>query len=166
MKSLQIYSYDYYKNIKISLLYRVAPQKNGTVDFSGLCSHQVIFFTLLGRASFPHYNNTKIIKFGGELFILWVISNMDCHFRDLPLICHYSCLGTLKIGQIPKMTVHRKLLMKLKVLNQIWWSWCYYNEEKMLYPARWKKIKFCCWSEQSPEKSSVSTVLFFVGHLV
>ena len=25
-------------------------------------------------ASFPHYNNTKIIKFGWELFILWVIS--------------------------------------------------------------------------------------------
>ena len=23
---------------------------------------------------FPHYNNTKIIKFGWELFILWVIS--------------------------------------------------------------------------------------------
>ena len=22
----------------------------------------------------------------------------------------------------------------------MWWSWCYYNEEKMLYPARWKKI--------------------------
>ena len=31
-------------------------------------------FTLLDRASFPHYNNTKIIKFGGELFILWVFS--------------------------------------------------------------------------------------------
>ena len=26
------------------------------------------------------------------------------------------------------------------VLNQICWSWCYYNEEKMLYPARWKRI--------------------------
>ena len=34
----------------------------------------VIFFTLLDRASFPHYNNTKIIKFGWELFISWVIS--------------------------------------------------------------------------------------------
>ena len=31
------------------------------------------FFTLLDRASFPYYNNTKIIKFGWELFILWVI---------------------------------------------------------------------------------------------
>ena len=53
------------------------PPKNGTVDtvdFSGLCSDQVIFFTLLDRASFPHYYNTKIIKFGWELFILWVIS--------------------------------------------------------------------------------------------
>ena len=54
------------------------PQKNGTVDtveFSGLCSDQQLsFITLLDRASFPHYNNTKIIKFGWELFILWVIS--------------------------------------------------------------------------------------------
>ena len=53
-------------------------KKNGTVDtvnFSGLCSNQQLsIFTLLDRASFPHYNNTKIIKFGWELFILWVIS--------------------------------------------------------------------------------------------
>ena len=31
-------------------------------------------FTLLDRISFPDYNNTKIIKFGWKLFILWVIS--------------------------------------------------------------------------------------------
>ena len=49
--------------------------KNGTVDFPGLCSdQQLFFFTLLDRASFPHHNYTKIIKFGWELFILWVIS--------------------------------------------------------------------------------------------
>ena len=41
------------------------PKKPGTVDFLGLCSDQQLFlFTLLDRASFPHYNNTKIIKFG------------------------------------------------------------------------------------------------------
>ena len=55
-------------------LYRVPPPKkkhtqnkqtNGTIDFSGLCSDQQLsFFTLLDRASFPHCNNTKIIKFG------------------------------------------------------------------------------------------------------
>ena len=28
----------------------------------------------MDRTSFPHYNNTKIIKFGWKLFILWVIS--------------------------------------------------------------------------------------------
>ena len=42
--------------------------KNGTVhtvNFLGFCSDQQLsFFTLLDRASFPHYNNTKIIKFG------------------------------------------------------------------------------------------------------
>ena len=54
-------------------IYRVA-KKTGTVDiddFSGLW--QLSFFTLLDRASFPHYNNTKLIIFGRELFILWVI---------------------------------------------------------------------------------------------
>ena len=40
-------------------------------DFALINSY---FFTLLDRAFFPHYNNTKIIKFGWELFILWVIS--------------------------------------------------------------------------------------------
>ena len=59
----------------IWIIYRVAKKQNGTVDFVGLCSDQQLsFFTLLDRASIPHYNNTKIIKFGLELFILWVIS--------------------------------------------------------------------------------------------
>ena len=50
------------------VLYRVAPKKPGTVNYIGLCSDQQLsIFTLLDRASFPHYNNTKIIKFGGEL---------------------------------------------------------------------------------------------------
>ena len=52
--------------------YRVPPppkkKKHGTVDtfdLSGLCSNQELtFVTLLDRASFPHYYNTKIIKFG------------------------------------------------------------------------------------------------------
>ena len=65
------------------------PKNNGTVNFLGLCSDQQLsFFTLLDRTSFPHYNNTKIIKFGWKPFILWVIL-MDCHFRDLPLIFHW-----------------------------------------------------------------------------
>ena len=61
--------------ISILCTYTGWPPKNGTVDFSGLCSDQQLYFiTLLDRASFPHYNNTKIIIFGWELFILWVIS--------------------------------------------------------------------------------------------
>ena len=40
-----------------------------------LWDQQLSFFNLvLDRASFPHYNNTKIIKFGWEYIILWVIS--------------------------------------------------------------------------------------------
>ena len=56
------------------IVYRVAQKKRNS-RFFGLCSDQQLsFFTLLDRASFPHYNNTKIIEFGWELFILWVIS--------------------------------------------------------------------------------------------
>ena len=59
----------------VNVAYTGWPPKTGTVDFLGLCSdEQLSFFTLLDRASFPQYNNTKIIKFGWELFILWVIS--------------------------------------------------------------------------------------------
>ena len=51
------------------------PPKTEQSIFLRLCSDQHLsFYTLLYRASFPHYNNTKSIKFGWELFILWVIS--------------------------------------------------------------------------------------------
>ena len=51
------------------------PKKTEQSIFLGLCSDQQLsFFTLLDRVYFPHYNNTKIIKFGWELFILWVIT--------------------------------------------------------------------------------------------
>ena len=80
-------------------LYRVAPQKNGTVDFSGLCSDQQLsfFFTLLDRASFPHYNNTKIIKFGWELFILWVIS------YGWMLVCVGACAAEAVINRASEL---------------------------------------------------------------
>ena len=147
--------------------------------FLGLCSDQQLsFFTLLDRTSFPHYNNTKIIKFGWKLFLLWVISyglSFSGFAINFPLVggppkngtvnflglcsdeqlffspCwieHFfliimtprssnlvrklfilwvisyrlsflgfainlsSCLETLDIGQITKMTVHKKCLIK------------------------------------------------------
>ena len=58
-------------------LYRVAKKpRNSRYSrfFRTLLWSTVIFFPLLDRASFPHYNNTKIIKFGWKCFILWVIS--------------------------------------------------------------------------------------------
>ena len=56
-------------------IYRVAPPKMEQSIFLGLCSDQQLsFFTLLDKTSFPHYDNTKIIKIGWKLFILWVIS--------------------------------------------------------------------------------------------
>ena len=55
-------------------VYRAWPPQKNKNDKKTEQSITVIFFTLLDRASFPHYNNTKIINFGWELFILWVIS--------------------------------------------------------------------------------------------
>ena len=51
-------------------------KKRNSRFFRTLLLSTVIFFHLAGqdRASFPYYNNTKIIKFGWELFISWVIS--------------------------------------------------------------------------------------------
>ena len=87
-------------------------KKTGTINFFlGLCSHQQLsFFALLDRISFLHYNNTKIIKFGWKLFILWVIS-YRLSFLGFAINLS-SCLKTLEIGQITKMTVHKKCLIK------------------------------------------------------
>ena len=65
----------HFRGLAINLSLVGGPPKNGTVDFLGFCSDQQLsLFTLLDRASFPHYNNAKSIKFGWKLFILWVIS--------------------------------------------------------------------------------------------
>ena len=49
------------------------PEQSIQSIFRTLLWSTVIFFHLAGT-SFPHYDNTKIHKFGWELFILWVIS--------------------------------------------------------------------------------------------
>ena len=60
---LHLHSQEKKKFINLGL-YRVA-QKERNSRFLGLCSDQQLsFFTLLDRKSFPHYNNTKIMKFG------------------------------------------------------------------------------------------------------
>ena len=97
--------------------YTGCPKKNGTVDtvdFWGLCSNQQLsLFTLLDIASFPHYNNTKIIKFGWELFILWVIS-YGLSFSGFAWFPEFRGTINDKLNkwQIPKMTVHKKLLIQ------------------------------------------------------
>ena len=84
------------------------PEKKGTVNirliFRTLLLSTVLLITLLDRASSSHYSNTNIITFGWEPIMLWVIC-MDCHLRDLLDFPEARC-------QIPKMTVHKKLLIK------------------------------------------------------
>ena len=82
---------------------------NGSVDFVGFCSVQrIISLPILHRECFIHYNVTKIIEFGWKVLILQVISCRP-----------YSCLKTLEIGQMQKMTVPKKLLIKLKLPHQM-----------------------------------------------
>ena len=57
--------------VNIEIGYTGWPPKNvtvDTVDFQDLLRSTVICFTVLDRASFPHYNNIQIIKVGRELF--------------------------------------------------------------------------------------------------
>ena len=82
-------------------LYRVAPQKTEQSIqsiFLGLCSqiNSYLFFTLLDRASFLHYINTKIIKFGWELFILWVQ-----YFLLFYEYCTYRCVSAQSVERPP-----------------------------------------------------------------
>ena len=49
--------------------------------FRTLLWSTVIFFTLLDRASFPHYNNTKIMKFG---YFLWSFIFGICPISRVP----------------------------------------------------------------------------------
>ena len=61
------------------------PQKNGTIDFSALCSHQQLsFFTVLDRASFPHYNKKHDHQIWLRTFYfmsnyLWTVIFRICH---------------------------------------------------------------------------------------
>ena len=89
--------------------------------FRTLIWSTAIFFTLLDRPSISHYNDTKIIKFGWEFFIL----------RDISYWLSFSwCARFPEFEANPKMILDKKkILIKYKVFNQIW-SWCHYNEEK------------------------------------
>ena len=68
-----------YTALLISYILDSSPIPGGAIkreqSVLGLCSDQQLsFYTLQDRASFPHYNNSKIIKFGWELFIFWEVS--------------------------------------------------------------------------------------------
>ena len=124
-------------NFSITFSLVGGPQNNGSVDFLGFCSgQQFIFLPILIRECFIHYNDTKMIAFGWKLLILWVIS---CG----PIFCNLqfdelSCLKTLEIGQMPKTTVHKKLLIKSKIPKNMWWFWCHDDGKMLFYPIQWK----------------------------
>ena len=68
----KISTYQLWKNLKTFIGW--PPKIRNSRLFRTLLWSTVIFFTLLDSTSFPHYSNTKVIKFGWKLFILWVIS--------------------------------------------------------------------------------------------
>ena len=145
---------------------KTSPPKTTEQSILGLCSNQQLsFFTLLDRTYFLHYNNTKIIKFGWKLFILWVIS-YRLSFLGFAINLS-SCLETLEIGQIPKMTVHDKCLIKWTVFQPN--SMILMLNIKMVF-ITWsihtKSNKINCPIRAKPWKSTVSTVPLFLGHTV
>ena len=86
------------------------PPKNGTVDFLGLCSDQQLYFSpcwiehlfliiIKPRSS----NSVENFNFMSN-FLSTVILGFAINLS--------SCLETLEIGQITKMTVHKKCLIK------------------------------------------------------
>ena len=94
-----------------SAIYRVAQKKRNSrySRFFRTCYNwQLSFFTLLDRASFPHYNKTKIIKFGWELFISWVIS-YGLSFSGFARFPEFRGTINDKSMANPKMRVHKKL---------------------------------------------------------
>ena len=68
------------------------------------------------------------------------------------------------------MTIHKKLLVKLILLNQMCWFWYYYSEKKMLYIQQGEKGITGYQSKVLKKKKIKSTVLcvvvFLGGHLV
>ena len=60
---------------------------------------------------------------------------MDCHFRNLPdfksswssIIDCSKWMENLENDSLSEVTHRGK-----RILNQMWWSWCYYNEQKLL----------------------------------
>ena len=121
--------------------------KNGTIDFFlGLCSDQQLsFFTLLDRTSFLHYNNTKIIKFGWKLFILWVIS-YRLSFLGFA-ICHrasklWKSGKSRKWQSIRNVSWNKKFSTKFDDLDVIiMGNRCSIQQSE----------ESNCWLEQSPE---------------
>ena len=99
-------------------------------------------FALINSYLFSHcwieHHFLIIIIFGWELFILWVIS-YGLSFLGFARFPEFRGTINDKFMANPENDSPSEIIHKIKkVLNQIWWSWCYYNEEKMLYPARWK----------------------------
>ena len=110
------------------------PPNNGSVDCFRIFSVQhIIFLPILFRECDIQYNDTKIIEFGWKLLILWVIF-CGRHFCNLKF-SWLSCLKTVEIGQMQKMTVNKtSLLIKQKVSDQIEWFWGHDDRKRLFYP--------------------------------
>ena len=90
----------------------------------------------------PWYCLTRIYNPGMSLALRFLCNwlnagNVLAHML-LKLSNHTS--ESLEIGQIPKMTVHKKLLKIKSSQPKFDDKGVISNEEKMIYPARWKKI--------------------------
>ena len=151
-------------NIFPSQVENFTPKNNGTINFLGLCSNQQLsFFTLLDRTYLLHYNQHQDHQIWLKTFYFMSNFYIDCHFCGFAINLS-SCLKTLEIGQITKITVHIKCLIKWKVFNQIWWSGCYYGWEIDALSQQSEEITLLIRAKSW--KSTVSTVALILGHPV
>ena len=100
-----------FSGFAINFLLVGGPRKNGTVNFLELCSDEQLFFSpcwiehLFLIIMTPRESN--LVEY---FFILWIIS-YRLSFLGFAINMS-SCLETLEIGHITKMTLHKKCLIK------------------------------------------------------
>ena len=80
-----------------------------------------------------------VFHIGGNVWYKTVIQNDQSPFHYTTFLC--------------KLFPYKTFTLQIFVLNQIWWSWCYYNEDEILYPASWKRITVD--QEQNPKNLTV-----------
>ena len=98
-----------------------------------------VFFALVNRLNFSHYCLDNVLSIIMTTRLWNLVGNFWIY--EWFLVERKYCLKTPEIGQMRKIiTVHKNLLMKSKVFNQIWWFLNHDDGNMLLYLIIWKKL--------------------------